>query len=98
MGIQIKMLKDDANLAPEPVNVNLFVMKRRSVHIELARRDFFEPIDAAEQGALAGTGRSDNHDYFALFDPKVDILEDMEAAVKFTDVLEFDQKYTSLPM
>jgi len=98
MGIQIKMLKDDADLAAEPVNVDLFVMQRRSVYVELARRDFFQPIDTAEQSALAGTGRSDNHDHFALFDPKVDILEDMEAAVKFTDVLEFDQKYTSLPM
>ncbi|GIO56148.1 hypothetical protein J21TS7_44660 [Paenibacillus cineris] len=73
-------------------------MQRRSVYVELARRDFFQPIDAAEQGALAGTGRPDDHDHFALFDPKVDILEDMKAAVKFTDVLEFDQKYTSLPM
>ena len=34
-----------------------------------------EAVDAVSQGGLAGTGRSDNQDFFTFIDGQVDIVE-----------------------
>ncbi len=69
-------------------------VQRLPVEADRALVDRLEPVDRAAQGGLAGAGRADDHDHLAAVDRELDVLQDVEVAEPFVDVVEDDEGIT----
>ena len=60
-----------------------------AVEQDLAGVRLFQQVDAAQEGALAGTARADDADHVARFRCQRDALEHLVATVALVQVLDF---------
>ncbi len=83
MGEQIEALKDHADLGTLACDIPVAIFRQATVAIvitdhvavdvDMTAVDLLQMIDAAQESALAGTGRADNHDHFVFPHFEVDI-------------------------
>src|SRR5699024_1216558 len=59
--------------------------------------DGFQPIEATDEGALAGPGRAANDQDFPFFHFLGNTFEHVEFAIPFVDVLKFDHGHAARP-
>jgi hypothetical protein len=85
------VLEDHPDISPECIDVDLSVMQLDAIHDELAIRNAFKPIDAAQERAFAGAGRSNDDNDFPLGNGQVDFFQNMEGSEKFVDAAKFNQ-------
>ena len=69
------------------------------IHVQAARINLLEVIDAAQEGRLPGSGRSDEAGHRATLDAEVDALEDLGGTESLPDSLCFhhDGVHFALP-
>jgi hypothetical protein len=65
---QVEVLEHHADFAAVGVDVGFRVGQLQAVDAHRTRVEFFQAIEAAQEGRLAGTGRADHHQHFALGD------------------------------
>ena len=63
---QIEMLEHHADFAAIGVDVGFRVGQLQAVNADRTRVEFLQTIKAAQESRLAGTGRPDHHQHFAL--------------------------------
>ena len=68
MGKQVEGLENHADLTPQLRQLFSFPRNRFPFQKDLTGIDRFQPVDGTAQGGLSGTGRTDDHDHFALPD------------------------------
>ena len=61
-----------------------------------AARRTVEEVETAQEGALAGAGRADDRDHFALADLGVDVLEHGDVAEALGQMLDPDHRATAV--
>ena len=99
---EVELLEDHAALHADLVHVLLeaaAVAAAGDVHVadpDLAGRGVLEEVQAAQEGALAGAGRPDEHDYLALVDLEVDALEHVVPAEVLLQALDLDDELAAL--
>ena len=76
---EVEALEDHADFLAHLVDVGLAV-KHDAIDADLAGRRLLEVVHAAQQRALARTGRADDDDDFLLLDREVDALEHLDVA------------------
>ena len=77
---EVEGLEDHAHLGAEPREVHVGRGDALAVHQDLALLDGLEPIDAADEGALAGAGRPAHHDDLAPRHRQAHVIEHVEGA------------------
>jgi hypothetical protein len=88
--IKIKGLKNHAHMGPKFRRIELGIRKRLPVYDDLSRLNRFQPIDTADERALAAaTGPTHHHD-FASVDFQVYAFEDVERAKPLVYIVKFD--------
>src|SRR5947207_4562641 len=87
---QVEMLKHHADLAADVVDLLEIGGKLDAVDDDPARLMLLEPVDAADQRRLAGTGRPADHDPLAARDIEVDVAEHVKVAKPFVDFRHLD--------
>ena len=85
---QIKMLKHHTDVFAHLVQVGFFVGHIVSVHDHGAGGDVLQPVQAAQKGRFAAAGRSQNDDDLALADIGGHVLEDLQTAEVFLQMLD----------
>src|SRR3970040_953408 len=90
MGIKIELLEYEADLGPERRHIQRRVGEALAADHDLPRLDRLQPVDAANQGALAAAARTANHHHLPLLDPEADLPQDMERSVPFIYALELN--------
>ena len=78
---QVEVLEHHAHLAPEQVYVGLAVQDIDPVDLDPSSAGLFQPVEAAQEGALAGAGRADDADDLSFADLAVDVAQDGELLV-----------------
>jgi hypothetical protein len=87
---QVEVLEHHANLGPDLVDVLQIRVEFDIVDDDVALLVLLQPVDTADQGRLAGTGRPADHDPLAPVDGQVDVAEHMELAIPFVHVVDLD--------
>ena len=82
---EVEGLKHHADLAPDGVDVLQIVGQFDTVDDDAAFLMGLKPVDAADQGRLAGPGRAANDDPLAARDVEIDVLQHMKRAEPFVD-------------
>src|SRR6185503_7208844 len=88
--VEVERLKNHAHVGPQAYGVEPWIAYRAAVDDDIAGLDGFEPIDAADQCALAAAARAAHHDDVSRCDGQIDVLEDMKRAKPFIDLVKFD--------
>ena len=93
VGEEIKALKNHAHVFAQ-IAQRLCVagLQFLTVHAQLALLKIFQPIDAAQQCAFAGTAFADDADHFAAADLQVHAFQYFVAAKAFAQTLNIDQR------
>src|SRR5262249_30508564 len=65
---------------------------------DFARRDVLEPGDHAQQGRLAASRRSHQHDEFAVVDEDLDAVDDLYRSKGLSDVADRDRSHGTPPV
>src|SRR3546814_7723381 len=78
---EVEVLEHHADLAADLRDVLHVVRQLDFVDDDLALLVLLQPVDAADNGRLAGAGRSADDDALAAVDRQGDVLEDMELAI-----------------
>ena len=65
---QIEVLEYHSHMLSDPVNIYLFIGNELSVKPDLTACRCFKKVQAAEKGALTGTGGSYDNNLFSLVD------------------------------
>ena len=63
---------------------------------DLARRDFLEARDHAQQGGLAAARGADERDEFPVEDLDIDAVNDLGRTVGLADILDADARHAAL--
>lgn len=93
---QVEVLEDHADVLTHPVDVDLLVAHVEPVDHDLAVRDVLEPVEAAQERALAGARRPDHADHFTARDVDVEALEDLVVAERLLQTLHPDLRVGGL--
>src|SRR5215471_7028298 len=80
---QVELLKYHSDFTPDGVNTPDVVGERHSVDNDLAALEILNPVDTAQQGRLARTGRSTDHNALAATDLEIDVGQHMKRAEPF---------------
>jgi hypothetical protein len=88
---QVEALEHHADLGTHLVDLAQVVGQLDAVHHDAPALVRFQPVDAADQGGLAGPGRAADHDLLALRHRQVDVLEHLEGAVPLVDADNLDR-------
>ena len=67
----------------------------RSPIRDLARRDFLEARDHAQQGGLAAARGADERDEFSVEDLDIDAVNDLGRSVGLADILDADARHAA---
>jgi hypothetical protein len=90
---QVELLEHHADLAAHLLYCFHVIREFGAVDNELAFLVFFQPVDAADERALARTAGPADDDAFALGDVEVDVAQHVEGvAVPLVDLLELDDR------
>ena len=92
VGEQVERLEDDADLPPQVVDVELRVLEGATVNVDLAGIDRFEPVDAAQERALAGSRWADHDHDLSPIDADGDVVEDPQGAERLEDPPHVDHR------
>ncbi len=89
---QIELLEHHAGfLADQPI-VHFRIVGFQAVDDQIAAGDFFQLVDAAQQGGFAGAGRPDDHHHFAFVDLQIDVVQHLGLAKMLGDVFKFNHR------
>jgi hypothetical protein len=88
VGIEVELLKDEADLCAKAGEIGVAIMKRYVIDDNLAILDWFEPIYTSYQSAFTGTTRAADDHHFSRLDMKVNVPEDMQLPEPFVYFLE----------
>jgi len=80
VGKQVEALEDHADLGAQRIQVGARIVHRHAVHHHTAARRLLEPVQAAQQRALAGARRPDHAHYLRILHRAVDAAQHLEAA------------------
>jgi hypothetical protein len=83
---QVEVLEHHADLAANLVDLLQIVGQLDAVDDDLALLVFFQPVDAADHGRLARTGRPGNDDALAAHHLEVDVAQHVEIAIPLVHV------------
>src|SRR5262249_28858410 len=83
VGKQVEMLEHHPDLAADRVDPPDVAGEHHAVHDDLTALKVFKPVDATQQGRLAGSGRAADHDAF----PTANVEIDVGQHVKFAEPL-----------
>jgi len=84
------MLEDHADLLAHLVDVGVLVGEITTFDDDLARCHFFQEIQAAQEGGLAGARRPDHGDDLTLVDSGGDALEDLVRTERLVEIGDLD--------
>ena len=90
---QVEALEDDADLLPELAQVGFGIVDPHPIDADGSGLDRFQPVDAAQQRALARARAPDDRHDLALGDVQRDILEHGHCAVTLVDPLDFNERH-----
>ena len=91
MGKQVELLKHHADFPADQLDVLQIAGQLVAVDDDFSFLMLLEPIDAADQGGLAGSRGTANDDTLAGVDGQVDVLEHVELTVPLVDADQFDR-------
>ncbi len=74
---EVEPLEDHTHLAPHLIYVDVRVGDALSAEEYLACSGFLKQVKAAQERALARSGRSDDHDYFVWIDSDINPAQHM---------------------
>ena len=92
---QVEVLEHHADVAAHEVDLAVRVGDVLALDEDAAGRGLLEAVDAAQEGGLAGPGRSDHADHLTRFDPEIDSPEDLEVAEGLVESIDFDGRDVS---
>ena len=72
---EVKLLEHHTRFLANQALVNFRIVNLQAIDNQIAGGDFFQFVDAAQQGRFTGTGRPDNHHDFALSNVQIDIVQ-----------------------
>src|SRR5690606_937810 len=78
-----------ADLATDPIHRAAVVGELDAVDHDAAALVRLQAVQAADQGRLAGAGRTADHDALAAADAEVDVLQHVQLPEPFVDMLEY---------
>ena len=87
---EVELLEYHADMAADEVDIGALGRDGLSVDGDVSSGRLFEPVDAAQERGLAGTGRSDDADDLARLDLEVDAVEDQVVAECLLELRDFD--------
>ncbi len=87
---QVEVLEHHADVAANLVDLLKIVREFLAIDDDLAALVFFQPIDAADQRRLAGTGRTADDDPLAAHDLEVDVAQNVEVAIPLVHANDLD--------
>jgi hypothetical protein len=73
VGIEMKLLKDKADIGPQPGQVDAVIVQRRPIHYQFAFLKLFQAIDAADQRGFARSARAADDHHLTGLDPQIDV-------------------------
>jgi hypothetical protein len=88
--VEIELLKDHPDLGTELGDVGRRVAQGHTVHDDLALLDQLQLVDAADQGALAGSAGPADHQNLAGAHTQIHIIQDVERAEPLVDTAKAD--------
>ena len=88
MRAQVEALEHHPDPAPDRVGVEARFADVDAVEPDLTVVDRLEHVDAAQQGALARTGRTNQADHLRLRDVEADLIEHRVGAESFDDCVD----------
>jgi len=89
MWIEVEALKDHSDISAEFRDVRIRQMDRGSIYYDFALLNRLQPVDAADQRALAGTGWTTNYDNLPPGNFKIDSPENVKFPEPFVHIAEF---------
>src|SRR5680860_1068823 len=94
---QVERLEDHADPAPDVVEVLLLVDQLLTDHVDGALLDPLQPVDAAQQRALARTRGTDQHDHLAAVDHEVHAVKDHRVPEPLDDAPHLHKRLVLVP-
>jgi hypothetical protein len=90
---QVEALEDHADVLAQFAHGRRVVVQQwLAVHRQAAALEYFEPVDAAQQRALARAALADDGDDLAGPDLQVDALEHLVGAIGFAQGCDLDDR------
>jgi len=91
---EIELLEDHADLAADLLDRLHVVGELHAVHHDAAFLVLLEPVDAADEGGLAGARGPADHDALARSDREVDVAQHVEVVpVPLVHLVELDDGF-----
>ncbi|MNW64818.1 hypothetical protein D3C74_431330 [compost metagenome] len=87
---EVEGLEDHSNVGAQLGKCLAFRWKRIAVNLDGALVDGFQSVDGTAQGGLARARRTQDHNYLALGDFEVDVVEYMQGTVVLIDPSQLD--------
>ncbi|MNI46491.1 hypothetical protein D3C73_1009570 [compost metagenome] len=87
---KVEVLEHHADALAHPVEVHIGVSGLELAHVDGSCVGLLQQIDAAQEGGLARTRRSDQANNLARFDRQRDAFENFVAAVGLAQILDID--------
>jgi hypothetical protein len=88
--IKIERLKNHAHMSPQFRRIELGIRERLAINNDLARLNRFQPINAADERALAAAARSAHHHDFSRADFQVYAFKDVERTKPLVYIAKLD--------
>lgn len=89
---EVKLLEHHTRFLANQALVNFRIVNLQAIDNQIAGGDFFQFVDAAQQGRFTGTGRPDNHHDFALSNVQIDIVQHLGWTKMLGDVFKFNHR------
>ncbi|MNS27463.1 hypothetical protein D3C72_594140 [compost metagenome] len=90
---QVEMLEHHADFAADRFDLLEVVGQFHAIDHDAALLVFFQTVEAADGGGLAGTRRAAQHDTLALLDVEVDVFQHVELAVPLVHALHLNNAF-----
>ena len=91
MGEQVEALEDDADFAPQGVDVDALPADPVAVEADDAAVDGLQLVDAAQQRRLAAAGRADQTDHLVQIDIEIDTAQHRVRAERLVHVTQLEK-------
>ncbi|MCY1228648.1 hypothetical protein D9M72_409750 [compost metagenome] len=92
MGKEIEGLEHHSDVGPQLGEFLAFLREFLTVDGDLAVIDRLQTVDGPAESRFTGTGRSDDHNNFALADVEVDVLQYVQLAVVLVHGFQGDER------
>jgi hypothetical protein len=97
VGEEIEALEDDADIAPEAIDIDAGTRDAVAFEPDLAALDLLEPVDAAQKRGFAAARRADEADDLMLVHAQIQAVQHLDRTELFVNLFYFEERHLSCP-